>query len=292
MSTPPENFDLWKILSETKLIIKSNARQYQILTLLFLLPTAFSIIIYPFILQKTFFFNHHQHQPLISHVPTLVKILYIFTVSILSISGTAPITYTTIHALCQTPVDLITSVKSILPSFLPLLFPLVIQELMFGYFSWPFVQDLIQIYVKHEEIFDPATILLRLVLFIALIYLQANWTLSFVVAVCESNNGSSKGSLKPLKRSSELVKGKNWVALSVVLLFDLMYATYFAGFYIVRERRSWGFLFYMMISLVYMTLTLLLNMVSNVVLYFYCLEMHGEVPLPYSSLEEAAPLPQ
>lgn len=291
MSTPPENFDLWKILAETKLIIKSHARQYQILSLLFLLPTAFTIIIYPFILQETFF---NQHQPLISHAPALVNLLYILAVSILSISGTAPITYTTIHALCHThtPVEknLISSVKSILPSFLPLLSTLVIQELMFGSCSWPFVEDLVQIYVKHEEILNLSTIFLRLVLFIASIILQANWTLSFVLAVCEPND--SKGGLKPLKRSTELVKGKNWVALSVVLLFDLMYATFFAGFYSLSERRSWGFLFYMIISLVYMTMNLLLNMVSNVVLYFYCLELHGEVPLPYSSLEEAVPLPK
>lgn len=94
-----------------------------------------------------------------------------------------------------------------------------------------------------------------------------------------------------MRRSSELVKGKTGVALSMVLLFDLMFATFFSGFYTVCETSSrWGLLFYMMISLVYMIYTLLLNMVSNVVLYFYCLEMHGEVPLPYSTLEEA-PLP-
>ncbi|MCD7456812.1 hypothetical protein HAX54_033295 [Datura stramonium] len=102
----------------------------------------------------------------------------------------------------------------------------------------------------------------------SVIWLQVNWSLAYVIAVIESKWG-----FETLRRSAYLVKGKRWVALSMMLIHGLL-----MGFIVV-----WGSIYLVLMDPVKDSAGPVLGfmmmnqyLVGNVALYMYCNDFNGE----------------
>lgn len=257
--------------------MKSHTYHFQALLCIFLLPFSFSIIIYPIIFKS---------QPDSSFsIRFLINLLYVLFVTILYVCAVGSINYSTFHAFYGTPIDVITSIKSIFHSFFPLLSTLIIEEVIMALISWPFLYQAVHLFgsksfYKSSYSYIVFIIILTVLFALIMIYIQASWILVSVIVMVESKRG-----WEPMQRSGQLVKGKRGVAFLMVL--GLVVGAFFWGFY-ARFSGNWDWDFVLRITTASIGLSFLLQliMVANVVLYIYCIEeMHAEV-LPNLSAEQ------
>ncbi|KAG8383064.1 hypothetical protein BUALT_Bualt05G0145800 [Buddleja alternifolia] len=295
------------VLSETKRIINAHSRHFLALSVLFLLPLSFSLIIFPSLSQSrsiltpyrqsVFFFT--TENPQIDKPYFTLPILYALFVAVLSLCATASITYSTFHGFYGRPVKFISSIKSVLFSIFPLIVTLIVTQMIlglivsaFGGFTLLVFKGIalfgVEIELHNVYFLSFGVVIAGLVLGL-LIYLQVEWCLSSVVVVVESQWGFS-----PLRRSSYLIKGMRRVAFSMIVLFGLL-----IGFLAalcsslvpdvggIREGWvSWAFIFQTVVYTGFMTILMLYSVAASAVLFMYCKALHGE--LAFEIAEEFA----
>ncbi|PIN03699.1 hypothetical protein CDL12_23774 [Handroanthus impetiginosus] len=308
MST--HSLNLWGVLSETKRIINAHSRHFLALSVLFLLPLSFSLIVYPSLAQSSSTLSYHRRSVFFFSrqepgiLPTdkshlLLPIIYALFVLIFSLCATASITHSTFHGFYGRPVKFISSIKSVLFSFLPLIATLIATLIIAGLIVFAFGGftalvfkgiALFGVEIDYDNVYLQGFVFLITALVVGLlIYLQVEWYLANVIVVVESRWGFS-----PLKRSSYLVKGMRRIAFAMILLFGILLG--FLGALcsslvpsadgISGGWVSWAFIFQTVVYTGFMTILMLYNVAANAVLFMYCKALHGE--LAFEIAEEFA----
>ncbi|CDP00382.1 unnamed protein product [Coffea canephora] len=308
-TTNSQILNLWGVLSESKRIINAHSRHFLALSVIFLLPLSFSLIIYP-TLQSTFLSSDSLipqqslfiSSPYASPHPTtaqfLLPLVYTLFVLLLSLLAVATITYSTFHGFYGRPVKLMSSFKSTLYSFLPLVSSFLVSQFivaliisLLGLFA-ALIYKSLQLYGLDMD-FDSKyflgfSILVAIMVGLVLVWLQVNWSLGSVVVVVESKWG-----FEPLQRSYYLLSGMKRVALSMLLFYGLAIgllvwgcSTSVANAGQASGWWRWTFVLQTVVSSAFITLLMLHNVAANVVLYMYCKALHGE--LAFEIAEEFA----
>lgn len=192
---------IWNVLSESIHIINSQPRHYLTLSLIFLLPFSFLILISKLIIKHL-----QQQQP-----PIIISLYLLFLIlsSIFSYSAFIAITYSVYNAFFNQPVKLKEAIKSITTSFFPLLATEAIISPIF------FVNFFLFVYIKSYSYLVMLFYMVLMLVFMS--YLEVNLGLVKVIVVVESSWG-----LEPLKRSWKLVKGMRKLVLSIFYLFGFL----------------------------------------------------------------------
>ncbi|KAK6133650.1 hypothetical protein DH2020_032560 [Rehmannia glutinosa] len=304
------NLNLSGVLSETKRIINAHSRHFLALSVLFLLPLSFSLIVYPSISQSPSSLSHYHQTlfffstpdpetPPIDKPDLVLPIIYGFFVLLFSLCATSSITYSTFHGFYGRPVKFVSSIKSILYSVVPLIATLIITQLIVGLIAFAFGGFTAVVYkgfalfgieIDYDNVyFMGFGILITVLLVGVLIYLQVEWCLSSVIVVVESQWGFS-----PLRRSAYLVNGMKRVAFAMIMLFAML-----LGFLAMLCSTlvpdvggisggwvSWAFIFQTVVYTGFMTILMLYSVAANAVLYMYCKALKGE--LAFEIAEEFA----
>ncbi|CAN4075586.1 unnamed protein product [Withania somnifera] len=309
MSSYSHTLNLWGVLSQSKRIINAHSRHFLALSVLFLLPLSFSLIIYPTFqitllhsysnLSLAFFTSPDPFYDQIRNLTQpdaqfllLLLLVYTLFALLLSLFALATITYSTFHGFYGRPVKLVSSIKSVLYSFLPLIATLIVSlaiyafiVLLFGLFAAIVVycMEFLGFEVDYNSnYFISLAAILGVLLVLVLIWLQVNWLLAYVIVILESKWG-----YEPLRRSAYLVKGMRWVALSVLLFFGVLIGLLVGGcssFLVTVGAASggwtsFGVILQMVVSSGFATLLMLQSIAASVVLYMYCKALHGELAL-------------
>ncbi|KAL3501465.1 hypothetical protein ACH5RR_035914 [Cinchona calisaya] len=304
-----QSLNLWGVLSESKRIINAHSRHFLALSVTFLLPLSFSLIIYP-TLQSTFFPSNSitTQQSLFISLPYtsphpnkshfLLPLLYTVFVLLLFVFAVATISYSTFHGFYGRPVKLFSSFKSTLYSFLPLVSTLLVSQIivvliltllaLLAALIYKSLQ-LLGLEVSFEsKYFLGFSIFVGIMIGLGLIWLQVNWTLGGVIVVVESKWG-----YEPLQRSAYLLRGMKGVALSMLLFYGLVIgflvwgcSTSVANAGQASGWWSWAFVLQIVVCSGFITLLMLHNVAANVVLYMYCKALQGE--LAFEIAEEFA----
>ncbi|CAI9785261.1 unnamed protein product [Fraxinus pennsylvanica] len=264
--------NFWGILSETKRIISANSSNYLALSILFLLPLSFSFVLYPFI------FSYSAPDPTIPspQKSNLVIALYVFIQSLFSIFATGSITYSTFHGFNGRPVNYLSSIKSILFSFFPLLATFIAYQIVLFiifYFIW-----LVEVVVSNYSL--AFVICMTILILVVTFYLQVEWSLAYVVVVVESKWG-----FESFKKSSHLIKGMKWIAISLILYYGITVGLLASTAYFGGNNGGSGFIIQTLFA-IFMTALMLHGITAYTVLYMYCKVLHGE--MPFEIAEESA----
>ncbi|KAG2707070.1 hypothetical protein I3760_05G130800 [Carya illinoinensis] len=307
---PAPRLGICTVLSESKRILNAHSRHFLALSVLFLLPLSFSLVVYPTLIQLladptpnnsqvllrsppfNFHDHYHQQKPPISSNTLILSLLYSLFVFAFSLFAVGSITFSVFHGFYGRPVKFVSAIKSIFTSFFPLLATLIISQVILSLFAIAFglflflVTRVIKLFGIEVEYSSPYFVTLYgvvlLLLAMVFVYLQVNWTLAYVVVVVESSWG-----FEPLRRSASLIKGMRGVALSSLLFFGT-----FAGVVVWTGAvsavgsdgasegwKSWGFVVQIVVTSTLLMLLLLYNAAANTVLYMYCKAIHGELAI-------------
>ncbi|XP_024993748.1 uncharacterized protein LOC112527370 [Cynara cardunculus var. scolymus] len=291
---PAHTLNLCSVLSEAKRIVNAHSRHFLALSVVFLLPLSFSLIIYPTLQLSLTQIDVVTTQFFIVDSPDLrqsltIPLLYILFVYIFFLGAIATITYSTFHGFYGRPVRFFPAMKSLGFSFFPLVSTTIAAQLLLGLISLTFLLFFVVIIKTVENLgseidynsnyFIVFCAFVAAVLCLVIIYFQVNWSLACVIVVAESKWG-----FEPLWRSSYLVKGMRSISLSLLLFFGVL-----IGFWVwmnsnnvlhfdaVGGWRSWPFVLQMVIGTSLLTLLLLHNTASSTVFYMYCKALHGEL---------------
>ncbi|KAK6921981.1 hypothetical protein RJ641_012488 [Dillenia turbinata] len=289
--------NLFGVLSESKRIINAHTRHFLALSVLFLLPLSFLITVYPTLLQTlsnskrnpalTLRFSTYQQQKPYDYLT--LSLIYISVILILSLCATGAISYSVFHGFFGRPVRLLSALKSILYSFIPLLVTVIcFQGIVFavvgvfGVLFWLLNKgfELLGFEIGYGDPLYVALITFGVcVLVLILIHLQIIWGLAGVVVVVESSWGFG-----PLRRSANLVKGMRRVSLNMLLFFGffigvLVWSTSASAVRIEGANgwSSWVFVVQIVVTSSLMTSLFLHNLAANTVMYMYCKAVNGEL---------------
>ncbi|OIW10274.1 hypothetical protein TanjilG_28025 [Lupinus angustifolius] len=300
-TTPPPTLNFCTVLSESKRIINAHSRHFLALSVIFLLPLSFSLIVSPtlfhllspssdshiHILLRTPtlpLFHHHNHH---RHLNTLLFSLpFSLSLILISLFSLSSITHSVFHGFFGRPVKLPSAIQSILPSFFPLLLTTLLSQLTLfsiALFSFLFVHSL---YHFAPSLSSTFSILLFLLLFLPpFLYLQLSWTLSSVISVVESTYG-----FEPLNRSSKLMKGMKGIGLSSLLFFGFMEVVLVWSNSVFASNsdgdggngtsglfKDWASVVQIVLASTSLMLLMLYQTAANTVLYMYCKAVHGEL---------------
>lgn len=301
-STP--SFDLWAILSQSKRIINAHSRHFLALSVFFLLPLSFSLVVFPTLHHllidsvpnnfQFFFsitpFSPYQHQPILSTNILLIVSSYFFFIFVLFLFAVGSITYSVFHGFYGRPVKLVSAIKSIFSSFLPLMITSLVSQIIvslilatFGLFLYLGIRGIEFVGFQVDfssSYFIGFCIILLVIMGAILVYLQVNWALVCVVVVVESNWG-----LNSLRRSANLIKRMKWIALSLSLFFGffmsvLAWSSSFSAMDLDGDNwRNWGYVLQIVLTSTFLLLVLLYSTAANTVLYMYCKAIHGELAI-------------
>ncbi|KDO83042.1 hypothetical protein CISIN_1g043525mg [Citrus sinensis] len=267
MSTTNPN--LWTILSESKRIIKAHSRHFLALSVIFLLPISFSVLVFPTLQQLLLLHDDTVAKSFLSHIHTstsdqrrrrqtliILSISYAVFALVFSLCAVASITYSVFHGFYGRPVKLVSSLYSILHSFFPLLITTLVCQLL--------VSALVP--------FSPPPFI---------------WALVSVIVVSEQQSPTCWAwGVRPFKRSAHLIKGFQSVALSIYLYFAIC-----AGILILSSWglaaafggtdgwKSWAFVLQIVVTSALLTLLFLYLAAANTVLYMCCKATHGELAM-------------
>ncbi|KAK6119159.1 hypothetical protein DH2020_047091 [Rehmannia glutinosa] len=202
--------------------------------------------------------------------------------------ATPSITYSTFTAFYGKPVKFVSSLKSILVSFFPLLATLFVTEIILGLIIFAFAllmlvayNGLVLLGVEMDydsEYFLVFVTVIAVFLVGLLVYLLVEWCLSNAVVVLESKWGFA-----PLKRSSYLVKGMRKVAVSIMVFFGILSglsSMWYSNLIANAGGSSKGWIIVqMVVYVVFSTVLSLYSMAANTVLFVHCKASHGETAL-------------
>ncbi|GER43774.1 F26K24.10 protein [Striga asiatica] len=286
---------LRQVLSETWRVIAAHPRHFLALSALFLLPVSFSAVLY--YLHSISTISTPYTQP---HL--LISILYILPTLFFTLCAIPSITTTTFAAFHRKPISFRLSLQSIVLSFFPLLATKFITQIIFGSILFVFGVLVLVAYIgltllgleieydNNSPYFLVFVVMATVVLVFVFVYLQVEWCLSSAVVVLESKWG-----FEPLRRSSRLVKGKRWVALSMTVLFasigsvlTVLYSN------LVRSKggvcQGWVVFVQMVVYVVVSTVLSLYGLVANTVLFAYCKELTAMIDEETSGKYVALPI--
>ncbi|CAL5338638.1 hypothetical protein CsSME_00022217 [Camellia sinensis var. sinensis] len=293
---PTPNF--WGILYESKRIIKAHSRHFLALTVLFLLPLSFSILIYP-TFQTTLSQSQSKHILfLLSYItPTssdyslqtlALPLIFVLFVSLFSLCAIGTITYSTYHGFYGRPVKLASSIKSLFHSFIPLAITTIVFEIvvvlifaLFGIFAVLAVKgfEILGFVVDYNSnYFLGFCIVIVMIFVLVCVRLQVNWLLACVIVVVESKWG-----LEPLRRSSYLTKGMRPVSLSLTLFFAAAIGFFLwgcSGTFSGSFSDVWKCLSFVLQTVLgssIIAMFMLQKLASTTVLYMYCKALRGEL---------------
>ncbi|KAG4401242.1 hypothetical protein AAZX31_07G211100 [Glycine max] len=290
MAAAATNLNLWGILLESKRIINAHSRHFLALSVIFLLPLSFSLIVSPFLFPLLS--PHHsshihillrqtQPQPLtltLTETPppllpfpfSFPLLFFLLFVVFFSLFALASITHSVFHGFFGRPVKLLPALLSILTSFLPLLATSVLTHLLLLSLSLP------TIFLFSTASSPPILLAISAVLVLfAVVYLRVSWTLAPVVAVVESTWG-----LQSLCRSAALTKGMRPLAASCFLFFASMQALLLWTASVDGWAwKDWAFVVQIVLTSTLLMLLMLYNAAADTVLYMYCKAVHGELAL-------------
>ncbi|XP_049404658.1 uncharacterized protein LOC125868098 isoform X1 [Solanum stenotomum] len=211
--------------------MKSHSLHFHGLSILFLLPIIFTLIIYPSFHLALFHPDYNFHQLDSHYLPRssfeiVIPILYTLCLSLFYLCAVATITHSAAQALCDKPISLLCSVKSIRNSFFPLLSTFILTNTILISIALIFVLVVVFLVQTLRSIglielkydlnhFLYLCFFSLIVLVPILVWLQVNWLLAYVIAVLESKSG-----FEALRRSADLLKGKRWIA-SYAMLYGM-----------------------------------------------------------------------
>ncbi|XP_028803670.1 uncharacterized protein LOC114758750 [Neltuma alba] len=286
----------WGVITGAKRIINAHPRHFLALSTFLILSLSFSLIGYytlhrlllRFLVTTTDILLWQSFQS--NNINTnllFFSLIYSFFVFLFSLCAIATITYSVFHGFYGQPIKFLTTIRSILTSFLPLLGAVVVSQvivclisLVFGGFSLLVFRGVellgVQIEYSSPYFIGFSAVFLLAFLFV-LVNLQVNWTLLSVIVVVEFNWG-----LTALKRSVDLIKGMKEVALS-----SLLFLVIFTGISVLansvssissnNEGKNWGLVVQIAVASALLVLLLLHKTASNAVLYVYCKVINGEL---------------
>ncbi|KAG2409318.1 uncharacterized protein HKW66_Vig0041400 [Vigna angularis] len=275
------SLNLWGILSESKRIIDAHSRHFLALSVIFLLPLSFSIIVSPFLFPLL---SPHQsqntHLQLHSQTLTLTPfslplILFLLSLPIFSLCALASITHSVFHGFFGRPVKLPSALLSIPPSLPRLIATTFISHLILLSLSLPLPFLLRRLSFASPLLLTASTLFL-LALLLALLYLRVSWSLAPVIVVAESTWG-----LQPLRRSASLVSGMTPVASSSFLFFASLQALLLWTAFLIRSDgwawKDWAFITQIVLTSTLLMILMLYRAAADTVLYMYCKAVHGEL---------------
>ncbi|XP_061368027.1 uncharacterized protein LOC133311034 [Gastrolobium bilobum] len=313
------NLNLCAILSESKRIINAHSRHFLALSVIFLLPLSFSLVVFPTLFHLILTPNNNNNSRvhilirytlltqtpqtpqtltqttspppplpfslplLLFSLPLLLFSLFLFLFSLFSL---ATITHSVFHGFFGRPVKLLSAITSILTSFTPLLATTIVSHSILSSISLllPLLLQSIHLLgfkLSYSSPFFLFPFSLLVILFIFfLLYLRVSWTLASVIAVVESTWGFA-----PMKRSAALMKGMKWVGVSSLFFFGslegilLWSGSVLTVGYDGGAWKDWAFVVQIVMTSTVLMLLLLYNTAANTVLYMYCKAVHGELAL-------------
>ncbi|KAM1960721.1 hypothetical protein FF2_020772 [Malus domestica] len=304
MATPSPPLTVFTVLNESKRIVNAHSRHFLALSVLFLLPLAFSSTVYPTIQNlladrvrdnpKLFLeistLDAQRRQPIIPAKTLLVALAFSLFAVVFSLCALGSITYSVFHGFYGRPVKLVSAVKSVASSFLPLLGTALISQILillvfilFGLFVFLVVRSA-ELMGFEIEYYSPYFIgfvaVVVAALFLVLLHLQVNWTLAGVVVVLESKWG-----FESLTRSANLIKGMRGVALCLLMFFGfflgvLGFCSWISALDLKGDTdgwKSWAFVVQIVVTATSLVLLMLYNAAANAVLYMYCRAVNGEL---------------
>ncbi|CAN4124538.1 unnamed protein product [Withania somnifera] len=291
---------LWRqILQSTVLIIRSHSLHFYALSILFLLPIFFTLVVYPSF-HLALFHPHYNFnistQPQFSHSSFEIIVFLMLTVLVVVffLCAIATITYSSVQPFHDRSINLVSSIKSIRNSFIPLLSTFIILHSIFLsitiIFTLVFVfllQNLGLTELKYNS--NHFWFLLILVIVPILLWLELNWSLAYVIAAAEYKCG-----FETLRRSAYLMKGMRWLAFWTHLFYWLTLGGMVIGSNVVfvllgagkgDHWRSFSFIGQTVQCTVLGALGMNQVLVFNGVLYMYSKDLKGEkLPFDYISL--------
>ncbi|KAM0983844.1 hypothetical protein ACFX2C_011331 [Malus domestica] len=306
MAIPSPPLTVCTVLNESKRIVNAHSCHFLALSVLFLLPLAFSSTVYPTIQNlladrvpdnsKIFLeistFDPHQHQPIIPAKTLLIALAFSLFAVVFSLCALGSITYSVFHGFYGRPVKLVSAVKSVVSSFFPLLGTAFISQVLvllvfvlFGLFVFLVVRgaELMGFEFEYSSpYFIGFLAVVVTALFLVLLHLQVNWTLAGVVVVVESKWGFGS-----LTRSANLIKGMRWVALRLLIFFGffvgvLGFCSWVSALDLKGDTdgwKSWAFVVQIVVTATSLVLLMLYNAAANTVLYMYCKAVNGELAM-------------
>ncbi|XP_057482007.1 uncharacterized protein LOC130768926 [Actinidia eriantha] len=293
------------VLSETRRITNAHTLHFLAISVLFLLPLSFSLIIYPTLSATLSQSQTTPTQSLLRQSPTApdlslqtlaLPLAYSLFVYLISLSAAGTITYSTYHGFYGRPVKFSAAVKSLAHTFIPLVVTTIASQFLvvlvcaaFGVFSVFLIEGVeilgFEIDYNSNYYLGFCTAVF-VILVLVLVYLQVNWILASAIVVVESKWG-----FEPLRRSAYLVKGMRSVSLSLMVLFGSVTGLVLWS-YSGTTRDVGDSLRFILLTCGesgFLSSIMLYNVASNTVLYMYCKALHGELDLEIP--EEYASLP-
>lgn len=269
-------------------IMKSHSPHFYALSILFLLPIFFTLIVYPSF-HLALFHPHYNFTQLQSQMISFSEIIVLLMLTLLLVlfylCAVATITYSAVQVSYDRPIDLVSSIKSIRNSFFPLLSTFILSHTIFIsvilVFTLVFVfvaQILQSLGLKYD--LNHIWFLFILVIVPVVLWLQVNWSLAYVIAVVESRCG-----FETLRRSAYLVKGMRWVALLNMLSYKLLMGMLVISGSMVlvildaaegNQWRSWVVILHTALCSVLGFLMMNYYLLGNVATYVYCKDFNGE----------------
>ncbi|RDX84701.1 hypothetical protein CR513_34213, partial [Mucuna pruriens] len=288
--------NLWRFICESRNIIFKKAKYHFLtLSLFFVLPFSSSFFLSP-TRSHPHLFNPYipntPHPPsTTNHQPHfLFFILHSLFALLLSLAGVITITYSVFHFFYAQHITLLTTIKSISTSFLPLLATTILSQfiifsisIFYGLLLLLLIHgaDLVHLTIPYSSL-SPYVIgfFVALPLLLLLTYLIVNWTLVPVIVVVESCWG-----FEPLRRSARLIRGMKGIALSSFFLYGFFMVTVVLNCIALtagsnETTRSWVLVVTNWVVIVTQSYFLAVFMLSNIgvntVLYIHCKANHGE----------------
>ncbi|KAM3359074.1 hypothetical protein P3S68_022007 [Capsicum galapagoense] len=265
----PVGRSLWReIIESTRDIFKSHIGHFHAISILFLLPIVFSIIVYPSFHLAIFhpdydFTSFPQLQ--FSNIEITVLIVYTLFLSLFFICGVGTTTYSAVQTFYDRPINLVSSIKSIRNSFFPLLST--------------FISEFSNLSGLKHDLNDHLSfvVIFALIVFVpVLIWLQVNWSLAYVIAVKD---------YETQRRRANLVKGKRWIAFGILMYYGLAIVLMVVGcsIFLVSvdaakgdQWRSQAVMLQTVLGSVLGYVLMNQYLVANMVLYMYCKELNSD----------------
>ncbi|XP_060215225.1 uncharacterized protein LOC132642021 [Lycium barbarum] len=306
MSAPTENRSLWRdIIISTRNIFKANFGHFHAISILFLLPIFFTLVVYPCFHLALFHPDNVFTSFSLSKFEIIVLIVYILFLVLFFLCAVATTIYSTVQAYHDRPINLVLSIKSIRNSFFPLLSTFIVSQTIFISITllfslvFVFLVQILQVLGLIELKYDSNHLLFLviptlIVLVPVLVWLQVNWSLAYAIAVIESKWG-----YETLRRSAKLVKGKRWVAFWIHMYYGLVIVVMVVGgaLFLVslgaakgNQWRSFGVILQTALAIVFGYVLMNQYLMANTVLYMYCKDLNDE-NLPLETGSEYVSLP-
>lgn len=289
------------VFSEANRVISAHSRHFLALSVLFILPLAFLTTISTTLHSLLLLPSHSHLQTLtllrLSDAKSLTILFPLISSVVgilLFISAVGSVSLSVFHGFFGRPVKLVNALRSLIRSFVPLLFTVILTAAIQFSVSALALIVFISVVKGFEFLgfgngtvdFGSTFVLLSAVvigcgLVSLLVFLNVNWALACVIVLVEGSWG-----LAPLKRSTKLVKRIRGVTLSVLLFFGFMigfFACLGAGYgEDLRDlSSSWlkglGFVVRTVAITAILTLFMFNSLAAHTVLYLYAKALNGEL---------------